>query len=145
MCNEIGVLVRCSSDAFVCIFFLMIRRPPRSTRTDTLFPYTTLFRSRCDFKITVKKPTAEAVEVIVRKNFDGSFMKDELEDLVFAAVESLHDPHKIIIEFHALAINLEATEVKDVLKDVKQQHSRLEHIVSGARSAERRGRKEGVR
>src|SRR3546814_3634530 len=29
-------------------FFLMIRRPPRSTRTDTLFPYTTLFRSRHD-------------------------------------------------------------------------------------------------
>src|SRR3546814_12908416 len=31
----------------VCIicFCLMIRRPPRSTRTDTLFPYTTLFRS----------------------------------------------------------------------------------------------------
>src|SRR3546814_8492153 len=28
-----------------CFFFLMIRRPPRSTRTDTLFPYTTLFRS----------------------------------------------------------------------------------------------------
>src|SRR3546814_15424096 len=30
-------------------FFLMIRPPPRSTRTDTLFPYTTLFRSarRC--------------------------------------------------------------------------------------------------
>src|SRR3546814_13104368 len=30
----------------VCVlFFLMIRRPPRATRTDTLFPYTTLFRS----------------------------------------------------------------------------------------------------
>src|SRR3546814_3354892 len=28
------------------MFFLMIRRTPRSTRTDTLFPYTTLFRSR---------------------------------------------------------------------------------------------------
>src|SRR3546814_14809465 len=28
-----------------CFFFLMIRRPPRATRTDTLFPYTTLFRS----------------------------------------------------------------------------------------------------
>src|SRR3546814_19863766 len=27
------------------VFFLMILRPPRSTRTDTLFPYTTLFRS----------------------------------------------------------------------------------------------------
>src|SRR3546814_5840263 len=36
------------SDNFVLLFFfffLMIRRPPRSTRTDTLFPYTTLFRS----------------------------------------------------------------------------------------------------
>src|SRR3546814_8053771 len=29
----------------VLVFFLMIRRPPISTRTDTLFPYTTLFRS----------------------------------------------------------------------------------------------------
>src|SRR3546814_7257386 len=29
----------------LCFFVLMIRRPPRSTRTDTLFPYTTLFRS----------------------------------------------------------------------------------------------------
>src|SRR3546814_17232835 len=44
----------CVYDVFLCIcslvflfffFFLMIRRPPRSTRTDTLFPYTTLFRS----------------------------------------------------------------------------------------------------
>src|SRR3546814_20182496 len=32
-------------DRFVFCFVLMIRRPPRSTRTDTLFPYTTLFRS----------------------------------------------------------------------------------------------------
>src|SRR3546814_16787526 len=34
------ILCRCGS-----FCFLMIRRPPRSTRTDTLFPYTTLFRS----------------------------------------------------------------------------------------------------
>src|SRR3546814_11121697 len=32
-------------DFSLIFFFLMIRRPPRSTRTDTLFPYTTLFRS----------------------------------------------------------------------------------------------------
>src|SRR3546814_6390762 len=31
--------------SYTRFFFLMIRRPPRSTRTDTLFPYTTLFRS----------------------------------------------------------------------------------------------------
>src|SRR3546814_6466453 len=36
-----------SNSTWLCasLFFLMIRRPPRSTRTDTLFPYTTLFRS----------------------------------------------------------------------------------------------------
>src|SRR3546814_21124238 len=41
------VLILCSSSE-ICLcyfFFLVIRRPPRSTRTDTLFPYTTLFRS----------------------------------------------------------------------------------------------------
>src|SRR3546814_4255008 len=38
-----------SSERLSClilILFLKIRRPPRSTRTDTLFPYTTLFRSK---------------------------------------------------------------------------------------------------
>src|SRR3546814_15025734 len=36
-------------------FFLMIRRPPRSTRTDTLFPYTTLFRSQ-KYKFYLRNP-----------------------------------------------------------------------------------------
>src|SRR3546814_20398831 len=37
-------------------FFLMIRRPPRSTRTDTLLPYTTLFRSRPPVHCIMAKP-----------------------------------------------------------------------------------------
>src|SRR3546814_21006254 len=41
MCCSCGL----SIDVVFIFFFLMIRRPPRSTRTDTLFPYTTLFRS----------------------------------------------------------------------------------------------------
>src|SRR3546814_10622277 len=36
---------RLSVHIYLCFFFLMILRPPRSTRTDTPFPYTTLFRS----------------------------------------------------------------------------------------------------
>src|SRR3546814_10563246 len=36
-------------------FFLMIRRPPRSTRTDTLFPYTTLFRSPPTHVLTLSR------------------------------------------------------------------------------------------
>src|SRR3546814_17426541 len=38
----------CFLYTLLLVFFLMIRRPPRSTRTDTLFPYTTLFRSQRD-------------------------------------------------------------------------------------------------
>src|SRR3546814_8767287 len=50
---------------FLC---LMIRRPPRSTRTDTLFPYTTLFRSvvdRCDarrIEQIASRPPGECAE-----------------------------------------------------------------------------------
>src|SRR3546814_8165018 len=43
--DESCCLLRLCALRFFFLFFLMIRRPPRSTRTDTLFPYTTLFRS----------------------------------------------------------------------------------------------------
>src|SRR3546814_15761946 len=45
MCVIDFVMRCCLCYLFDVFFFLMIRRPPRSTRTDTLFPYTTLFRS----------------------------------------------------------------------------------------------------
>src|SRR3546814_3763184 len=41
-------------------FFLMLRRPPRSTRTDTLFPYTTLFRSLARSRSRVRTRLARA-------------------------------------------------------------------------------------
>src|SRR3546814_14147310 len=66
----------------------MIRRPPRSTRTDTLFPYTTLFRSRLAWRAKLQlhlmldlfnrareKAGAEAIDVF----------GDNLEDLLLAA------------------------------------------------------------
>src|SRR3546814_16952905 len=42
-------------------FFLMIRRPPRSTRTDILFPYTTLFRSARVSAFAEKPVSTDAV------------------------------------------------------------------------------------
>src|SRR3546814_21138243 len=45
MTDVIFTLDFSSTSTYIFFFFLMIRRPPRSTRTDTLFPYTTLFRS----------------------------------------------------------------------------------------------------
>src|SRR3546814_9136121 len=64
-------------------FFLMIRRPPRSTRTDTLFPYTTLFRS--------EMPMAEVVLDFFDRlksvsrgyaSFEYEFVRFEAADLV---------------------------------------------------------------
>src|SRR3546814_4673230 len=45
MASLVVDLRRCTCLRCSFVVFLMIRRPPRSTRTDTLFPYTTLFRS----------------------------------------------------------------------------------------------------
>src|SRR3546814_14064215 len=42
-------------ECLYCVFLLMIRRPPRSTRADTLFPYTTLFRSRANLNTAALK------------------------------------------------------------------------------------------
>src|SRR3546814_1712522 len=44
-----------------CFLFLMIPRPPRSTRTDTLFPYTTLFRSPGSTQLVSQRETARAL------------------------------------------------------------------------------------
>src|SRR3546814_4862668 len=58
------------------IFFLMIRRPPRSTRTDTLFPYTTLFRSHR--------------QLTHFKDFDVHFPAIGPSELVFEAAGQLY-------------------------------------------------------
>src|SRR3546814_5150710 len=53
------------SVTYDCFFFLMIRRPPRSTRTDTLFPYTTLFRSIGEDALGNRKaPFGKAVDLL---------------------------------------------------------------------------------
>src|SRR3546814_12977695 len=48
----------------ISFFFLMIRRPPRSTRIDTLFPYTTLFRS-ISLKEVIDEPLVSRAVILV--------------------------------------------------------------------------------
>src|SRR3546814_13190636 len=59
----------------------MIRRPPRSTRTDTLFPYTTLFRSLRDKAVVLGEPSVESfrgvrAQFIVVPEFGGPRLGD---------------------------------------------------------------------
>src|SRR3546814_4372622 len=50
----------------------MIRRPPRSTRTDTLFPYTTLFRSADSRRSNaIQKPVSEDRQLSVESSLEG--------------------------------------------------------------------------
>src|SRR3546814_2526908 len=72
----------------------MIRRPPRSTRTDTLFPYTTLFRS-----VPARRPA-------VAKTALRAAMDDEGDRQLCSSVRGLqdHPPHLVAIrprELHA--------------------------------------------
>src|SRR3546814_9836494 len=53
----------------LCFFFLMTRRPPRSTRTDTLFPYTTLFRSGVDVADGPVGVVAERIDRLDRQQW----------------------------------------------------------------------------
>src|SRR3546814_21195246 len=102
-------------------FFLMIRRPPRSTRTDTLFPYTTLFRSRlADFQLAEILQVRHALK-----------QQHALDDLV--GVLHLLDRFFVFV-------------VAEPLEAPALPHPRMQEILvdGGQRSAERRVGKECV-
>src|SRR3546814_8521496 len=54
----------------------MIRRPPRSTRTDTLFPYTTLFRSGCNLICETALGALDRVAAVVPASVNVQFLVD---------------------------------------------------------------------
>src|SRR3546814_14632954 len=74
------------TDGLAWLFFLMIRQPPRSTRTDTLFPYTTLFRSkdgyvdRADFKARMEQRRGECFDK-ADINHDGKLSRVEFSNM----------------------------------------------------------------
>src|SRR3546814_18223458 len=73
-----------------CFFFLMIRRPPRSTRTDTLFPYTTLFRS---FVRSARSVEREELQAMLGQWFGSSEGGDD------PVLKSLPLPALVDIDF----------------------------------------------
>src|SRR3546814_11096852 len=69
----------------------MLRRPTRSTRTDTRFPYTTLCRSRVGGRDGTLAPTLR--QVIERQGFDGS-----VRQLIERFIESMIEQHVVVYE-----------------------------------------------
>src|SRR3546814_19643029 len=84
ICIDCGLYV-----LFIVFFFLMIRRPPRSTRTDTLFPYTTLFRSRIMHDGSVSADPAFTLKpgdaVLLAGGDEARALADHANDLILAA------------------------------------------------------------
>src|SRR3546814_1917968 len=73
----------------------MIRRPPRSTRTDTLFPYTTLFRS--------EGQTGDAV--LADKAYDSNVLRAIIAQIGAIAVIPSNRTRKVTIPHNAVAYN----------------------------------------
>src|SRR3546814_15542520 len=77
---SVYLVVSCFS---VLCFFLMIRRPPRSTRTDTLFPYTTLFRS------AVTGPDAELARIADIADIESGRQRRRIDEVYIFVVEQV--------------------------------------------------------
>src|SRR3546814_4876549 len=92
-------------------FFLRIRRPPRSTRTDTLFPYTTLFRSLLKEMSDPEIATTVEGQRAVFQSRQAS--REGQADLIRGQVEQARTP----IE----AVKVERAAVQDQLKLIDRE------------------------
>src|SRR3546814_18098095 len=102
------------------LVFLMIRRPPRSTRTDTLFPYTTLFRSRSS---RAEVEAEEAVGKAVAPMFTQRLEINNRDRVVFDDDAPLA---YFFREFERLEVALERTCVP-VIEDRKSTRLNSSH------------------
>src|SRR3546814_8192601 len=78
-------------------FFLMIRRPPRSTRTDTLFPYTTLFRSGARMVARAWSDEAFKARMLADVNQAAAELGIDAGSIPIRAVENTAEVHNVIV------------------------------------------------
>lgn len=106
-----------------CVFLLLATNRPEALDSALLRD------GRCDFKITVKRPTKEAAETILTNSFASTFIgTPDRATLVFAALEAMFDPSYVLSEAGGIIVDF-------AKKDIKQatgRHFLLEDIVSGA-------------
>src|SRR3546814_8277253 len=116
-------------------FFVILRRPPRSTRTDTLFPYTTLFRSRRGRVVMARiliiedeAPIASCIAKCLRaEGYQSVVAEDGLKGLDLA----LGDDFDLVI----LDIGLPGMDGFEVLDHMRNQGSKVPVIVLTARDS----------
>src|SRR3546814_5948424 len=77
----------------------MIRRPPRSTRTDTLFPYTTLFRSKTQF---ILPPWGDQTGTLSATTHQRTMLSNSRNDVPITGLDfhALHDSNAVRLDTH---------------------------------------------
>src|SRR3546814_19487363 len=77
-------------NVYVVFLCLMIQRPPRSTRTDTRFPYTTLFRSGHEIEDQLKEITARWQDQLDReRDATTQFLRTEFAPRLYGQTASM--------------------------------------------------------
>src|SRR3546814_8459981 len=100
----------------------MSRRPPRSTRTDTLFPYTTLFRSLC--RATCERRFRQRVETILE---DVEIQAAEIGDAII--VQLVVDEMKIAATVGRLQFFLQGGGLGDQIRRSEEHTSELQSLM----------------
>src|SRR3546814_1292406 len=118
------------------VFFLMIRRPPRSTRTDTLFPYTTLFRSIIALRggdelmaaVFRKCPMAAARDVKDRRKGEDEREQQRSEEHT-SELQSL-----MRISYAVFCLKKKKTNTKQHIDIKNKQQQHTQHIIPTTQS-----------
>src|SRR3546814_2462597 len=110
----------------------MIRRPPRSTRTDTLFPYTTLFRSARILHPTQLHQLRPQAGKIDRRH--GAFMLPKRDGVDGKFVHPLYATH---FNLPDLKTGIAGQVGKSLLRHGRQAHERSEEHTSELQSLKR--------
>src|SRR3546814_5921960 len=107
----------------MCFFFLRLRRPPRSTRTDTLFPYTTLFRSKVAHSYDQFRAIAGVGAIRTEADYDRALM------LIEAILDETRDTPAREDTLHPLADLLDLLTAADQLARSEEHTSELQSLM----------------
>src|SRR3546814_1433285 len=95
------------------VFLSMLRRPPRSTRTDTLFPYTTLFRS---LLTDVSRERAEAGKAGIAKQLGRLVEKEKIDAQARDAALERIEPIDGVVGMSTCGLVIEAATEREEIK-----------------------------
>src|SRR3546814_4503674 len=111
----------------IFFFFLMIRRPPRSTRTDTLFPYTTLFQSIEVLRTELSIPTGVCYKLKMIFLFRSEEHTSELQSLMRISYAVFCLTKKKYLHPHSAS---EDDYIFDMLTDSDDMYNNERHSMS---------------